>query len=96
MKNIIPPITDPLGKNWKQPFTEDILIDDSHAVMTGDSFNLLATYSNSIPSGVYPGKMWKAITDDGRKFLRWYGIVENKPNICSNNQREILIVENHP
>lgn len=91
--NSIPPITDPMGKYWEQPPVENILIDDSHAVMNRCCFDKLIEYSSSIPSGVYLGKMWKAITEDGRKFLRWFGVVENRNDICSRNQREILIVE---
>ncbi|MDE4731390.1 hypothetical protein [Providencia rettgeri] len=93
MNNIIPPMTDSLGKHWKQPNHKNILIDDTHALMSAKDFNLLADYSSSIPSGVYPGKMWKATTLGGKAFLRWFGVVEGRDDVCSNNQREILIVE---
>jgi hypothetical protein len=56
---MIPPITDPLGASWKQPKRENILIDGTHAVMSVGDFNSLLEYSSSIPSGVYPGKMWR-------------------------------------
>lgn len=93
--NIIPVMTDEMGRYWQQPERESILIDDSHAVMSEKDFEYLANYSHSIPSGVYPGKMWKAIMQDGRNFLYWYsGVVDGR---CAINRREILIVEGqHP
>ena len=91
--HIIPPITEPLGRHWKQPARESILVDKTHAVMTRHDFDGLHEYSRSIPSGVYPGKMWKAIMNDGTALLRWFGFVEGRPDLCSNNEREILIVE---
>lgn len=95
MKNEIPPMTDPLGKHWKQPKTEDILIDDTHAVMGLDAFDALENYSHSQPSGVYPGKMWRGWGSDENGifwWLRWYGFSEMGEGFCSNNQRRILIL----
>ncbi len=48
-----------MGRNWDQPPTSDILIDDEYALMTKATFDRLAEYSCSTPSGVYPGKMWR-------------------------------------
>lgn len=93
MKNRIPPMTNPLGKHWAQPNHENILIDDTHVIMSSKDFNSLAEYSNSIPSGVYVGKMWKAVAQDGRVFLRWFGLVEGRDDACSNNQREIIVID---
>ena len=90
---LIPPITEPLGRYWKQPSLDGILIDETHAVMTRRTFDELHEYSRSMPSGVYPGKMWKAIMQDGTALIRWFGAVEGRPDLCSNNAREILIVE---
>lgn len=91
--HIIPPITDPLGRNWPQPSLDGILVDDTHAVMTHATFNALLEYSRSTPSGVYPGKMWKAVMKDRTAYLCWFGIIEGQPDLCSNNAREILIVK---
>ncbi|SPX71964.1 hypothetical protein [Morganella morganii] len=93
MKNTIPKMTDPLGRYYDQPSADNILIDDTHAVITRRDFDLLANYSYSIPSGVYPGKMWKAITSDGTAYLRWFGIAPGRDDVCTNNQRKILIAE---
>lgn len=88
--NIIPPITDPLGKYWDQPSTDDILLDDTHCAMSESNFKKLLEYSTSIPSGAYEGKMWKTY-QKGIWYLRWYGPHEN-PAKLSINSRELLII----
>jgi hypothetical protein len=90
-EELIPEMTDPLGKHWDQPDKENILIDSTHALMTEGNFKNLHEYSRSQPSGVYPGKMWKAGNQKGDWWLRWYGIHED-PKLCTNNSREIIIV----
>ncbi len=97
----IPPITDPMGKYWQQPDRSRIVIDDTHALMDLKTFEELAEYSCSQPSGVYEGKMWKrhnGIYD--RRFIAaggvpnwmlcWYGSCDD-PSKVSNNYRDILI-----
>jgi hypothetical protein len=90
--NVIPPLTHDLSRYWNQPRTEDILIDNTHAVMSKKVFDALAEYSCSVPSGVYEGKMWKACPSsffhDAPK-----GWLSDRPESCSNNGREIIIVE---
>lgn len=103
MQNEIPPITDPLGRYWKQPPVTDILIDDTHALMTEETFRQLMEYSATNPTGAYEGKMWRR--HDGsfdREFLAhggkpvwmlcWYGESKIGPGYVSNNYREILLV----
>lgn len=98
----IPLITDPLGRSWQQPARHLIEIDATHALMDQATFDGLAEYSASNPSGVYPGKMWKR--HDGAfdyDFLRkggkpvwmlcWYGESKIGPGYCSNNYRTILL-----
>lgn len=100
----IPPITDPMGRNWEQPRPGEILVDETHALMTRDAFEQLAEYSSTRPSGVYPGKMWKrhdgiydhAYLAAGGKpewLLCWYGESEKGPGWCSNHHRKILLVD---
>lgn len=97
----IPPMTNPLGKYWKQPSPERILVDDTHALMDRATFEEIPEYSGSFPSGVYEGKMWSRL--DGKydqKFLAaggqpewllvWFGH-SSDPEKCSINSREILI-----
>jgi len=99
----IPPMTHELSRHWEQPRTAEIEIDDTHALMTRRTFENLAEYSATNPSGVYEGKMWRR--EDGAfdyKFLArggkpvwllcWYGL-SDKPGMVSNNSRKILVVE---
>lgn len=102
--NTIPAITDPLGKYWKQPDTSLIAIDDEFAAMSRATFDALAEYSLTSPTGVYPGKTWKR--HDGirdQEFLRggakpewllcWFGESEKGPKWCSNNSRKIKLTD---
>jgi hypothetical protein len=67
MENEIPPITDRMGIGWRQPARENVLIDDTHALMSAQDAALLYKYDYSCPSGVYEGKMWQY-----RDNLCWY------------------------
>ena len=87
----IPPITDPLGSYWKQPETDDFLIDDTHVIMTLSAFNQLLDYSRSMPTGVYPGKAWKSKSFKGTWWLRWFGLEDGHPEGLPTYSREILI-----
>jgi len=89
IENQIPPMTDPLGRFWKQPDREEILIDDNDALMTLAAFNKLADYSWSSPTGVYDGKMWKSKID-GQWFLKWFG-PHPDPTQATINKRAIII-----
>lgn len=84
--NAIPPITDKLGKYWDQPPREAIVIDDTHALMTYETFYQLHNYELSIPTGVYPGKIWRR----GSK-LCWFDVHED-PKLCTIRVRDILVV----
>lgn len=87
----IPPITDPLGRHWHQPDRERILIDETHAVMFESDLRMLKEYSTSRPSGVYTGKMWKAL-DDNQWWLAWYGLPSSETTIWT-HFRKILILK---
>ena len=82
----IPECTDPMGKHFRMPKRDDITFHREKAVMTKRTFEMLCDYSTTNPSGVYPGKMWKALgwewaqgpnggyrKDTGVAYLRWYG-----------------------
>lgn len=96
----IPPITEPMGRSWRQPDMTQVEITSEHARLTKAQFDALPEYSTSYPSGVYPGKCWKAQKAEdlggGRWrwtdtwLLRWFGECED-PTKCSNHQREIII-----
>lgn len=93
MSNTIPPITDPLGRSWRQPDPARFQIDDTHALMSQQDFERLSEYTTTMPTGVYPGKCWKGNTIKGW-MLRWYGEtgVEDGLEYCTNHQRLILTV----
>ena len=101
MNTTIPAITDPLGRHWGQPAVSSILLDDTHAVMSKQSFDQLAEYSSTMPGGVYPGKMWSrhdglfdrnCKPQDRRWLLCWFCEVPGNPTRCSINFRVILVV----
>lgn len=101
MTDELPALDSPFSANaWPQPPREAILIDDKHALMTRATFEQLAEYSASRPSGVYPGKLWRR--HDGlfdpkcppqrrRWLFCWYGTSDD-PTKCSINYREVLLV----
>jgi hypothetical protein len=104
MNHEIPPITHPLGRHWDQPAREAILVDGTHALMSVATFKALAEYSATVPTGCYEGKMWRRhdgiyfgpgnrfVDPESRKWLLcWFG-PSSKPDHCSINYREILIV----
>lgn len=98
----IPPITDPMGRYWRQPDLSKVLIDDTHAIIDKTTFEQLAEYSGTVPTGCYPGKAWRrhnGIYDHewqakgGKPYwqLCWYGYSrDGNPKFCSNNFRTVL------
>lgn len=99
--NVIPPITEPMGKNWRQPDPAGFIIDATHVIMSQADFDNLLEYSGSQPTGVYPGKMWKSHVgvysprvkeEDCYWVLRWFGYSEKGEQFCSNNHRKIIIL----
>jgi hypothetical protein len=94
---MIPAMTDPMGAHWPQPCHAAVLVDDTHAVVSTADFLLLREYSGTLPSGVYPGKMWRrhnGIHDPQCSvpvwLLCWYGDSPH-PNRCSINSRILLV-----
>lgn len=59
VNNVIPPITDPLGRGWDQPSLDRMMITDKYATMGKAAFEELLDYTGSQPTGCYPGKCWK-------------------------------------
>ena len=66
----IPKMTDPLGKYWSQPkyLRERVGLHPTHATIAERDWRALCNYESSIPSGVYPGKVWRR-----RHLLCWFG-----------------------
>lgn len=93
MDHLIPPMDDTRSSFWQQPSRTEILVTGDHAAMTQAAFDQLSEYSRSMPSGVYPGKMWKLFTEDNTPYLCWYGIVADNPDVCSNNYRKVVLYD---
>jgi hypothetical protein len=98
MSRMIPAMTDQMGRYWNQPDPAAILIDDTHALMAAATFNQLAEYSGSLPTGVYAGKMWRrhdGIFDRNAKrrrwLLCWFGEVNDGK--CEIEFREVLLAD---
>jgi hypothetical protein len=102
--NVIPPMTDSLGKYWDQPKTSSIEIDDTYALMSRATFERLKEYSCTKPTGCYPGKMWKRhdgafdpdfLASGGTPewLLCWYGLSEKGPDWCTTQMRQILFTD---
>lgn len=72
--HVIPPMTDPLGKHFRQPRREAILVGQDSAFMSHATFAALSDYSTTNPSGVYPGKMWK-----GERFKAVDSVQDGRP-----------------
>lgn len=90
MTTIIPPMAHPLSSGWDQPPVEDIWFLDDLAVMAPRTFDDLADYSRSTPSGVYDGKMWRS--QFGKDwFLRWFA-PSDVPDTCLVMIRRIAVV----
>jgi len=88
---VIPEMTDRLSQYWEQPNRNDIVLDETHAGMEQATFEKLAEYSITQPSGVYDGKMWKSQRPDGVWRLCWYGPSVD-PDYCKTFSRIIVIV----
>ena len=91
MPHPIPPMISPQGRYWDQPSRFSILIDETHALMTPQTFKELKEYSCTLPAGVYEGKMWRG-RFNGEWYLVWFG-PSDQANQCSVNHRLILIEE---
>lgn len=98
---MIPAMANPIAGSWRQPSRDEILVDDTYAAMSQKTFDSLQEYSCSVPSGVYPGKMWKrhdALFDRNSKpenrlwLLCWFSESEYGPELCAINLRRVLIV----
>lgn len=93
-EKIIPNITVTLGRYWKQPDRKEIQIGETIATMSLKTFQALARYDGSIPTGVYCGKMW-ARCHGNEVLLCWFGPSE-EPDTCSINTRKIVLIEDMP
>lgn len=87
---LVPAITDPMGRHWQQPKRENVLVDATHACCTRRDFEALLEYSSTIPDGKYVGKMWKR-HEPPRWLLCWYS--PGEPGFLKINARELIVVD---
>lgn len=95
--NVIPRMTDPLGKYWDQPIDiREAPMDDFHVILTPKQMDQLSEYSSTYPTGVYDGKCWLRVEMADRitirhRYLCWYG-PSTERDVCKIHAREILVV----
>lgn len=95
-----------MSTSWKQPARNEIAFEVSpdmtmpiitnipvHAYVWKITLNELREYSTTTPSGVYPGKMWKAEWG-GKWYLCWYADSKENPGIhCSIHHCPIILMD---
>lgn len=76
----LPPMTDPMGRNWDQPkgLRDRVGLFETHATIDESDWLRLRNYETTVPTGVYPGKVWRRGT-----LLCWYG-----PEIVQQHSRD--------
>jgi hypothetical protein len=90
-----PEMTHELSTHWEQPVPGEILIVDSKAHMARATWEKLAEYDTSFPSGVYEGKMWRASGKDAKgswQQLRWYDVSKH-PDKCSTKHLDVVVCD---
>ena len=89
---MIPQMTDPLGRHWRQPADiREAPMDATHVLLTPQQVNGLPEYSSTYPSGTYDGKCWKR-GNGGVWYLCWYE-PHSEPGKIGIGFRTILEVE---
>lgn len=89
----IPEMVHPLGKAWSQPDRSKIKFSFGVAWVDQKTFDQLAEYSSSLPSGVYEGKMWRrkyVVNGFTKNLLCWYD-KSDKPDQCSIKKIDLII-----
>ncbi len=89
-RDVIPPITHPLGANLDQPDRADITFEDGVAYMTQETHDKLSHREWGFPTGVYAGKMWRC-----KDRLVWFEDVKEE-DACVNTSAHIEITPNLP
>lgn len=85
---VIPIMTNPLGKSWRQPSLAKLIFREDYVLMDKESFDILHNYETSYPSGVYEGKIWRS-----GGTLMWYDLHETDKNLCTVKSMPIAITE---
>lgn len=75
---------------WEAPDRSEILaIDKDCVLMKQETFDRLLDYTHSQPTGLYPGKMWKAKSQEDKWMFCWCN--HSVGGLIDINFREILI-----
>lgn len=85
---VIPIMTNPLGKAWRQPSLAKLIFREDYVLMDKESFDILHNYETSYPSRVYEGKIWRS-----GGILMWYDLHETDKNLCTVKSMPIAITE---
>lgn len=85
---VIPIMTNPLGKFWRQPSLSKLFFREDYVLMDKEYFDILHNYESSYPSGVYEGKIWRS-----GGTLMWYDLHETDKNLCTVKSMPIAITE---
>lgn len=86
----IPPMVDPRGAFWVQPSPSEFAIGEC-AITTLPTFKKLNEYSSTVPTGVYPGKMWKRRERGDVWYLCWYAESESE-GYCDIRRKRLLVL----
>lgn len=87
----VPPITDRRGNAWKQPNPKEFAFDEhnDYVLMTFKQFEQLREFSETIPTSIYSGKMWRGSDDGQTWFLHWW----DESQRTKHHLREIILVD---
>lgn len=94
--NVIPAVpaewcqSDGVTPIYQMPHRRSIALDAEYAYMSLRTFMLLSRRDWGRPTGVYPGKMWKCITD--HIWLAWIAEHPTDPNLCAFQSRLVVIL----
>lgn len=89
-EKIIPLYTPPLGSKWTQPHRRFVEIDETHALMSVQTFKGLKEYSTTLPEERKEGMMWKVFMS-GSWHLCWFTPDNRFENALFIEKREILM-----
>jgi hypothetical protein len=83
----------PPSADEEDPAYPDILLDETHALLTQAQFDALPEYSYSVPTGVIPGKTWKRLEPGRPPLIGRYDPSATKPEThCRLWFRQAIIV----
>ena len=64
-----------------------------HVILPKKDFTALARYDSTLPTGVFPGKIWVCDWRDGTDHLCWWDTHPTMPNTCVLKHLPIMLLE---